>query len=119
MAIETCDFYQADRLLAEVNNGGDLVEITIRSVCKGMNRPMPLYRQITASRGKAVRAEPVAAAYEQHRVHHVGVLPGLEDEWTSWVPGVSRKSPNRIDAGVYVVTDLLLQKQGRRLGFSG
>jgi phage terminase large subunit-like protein len=119
-ALETCHDYEADRLLGEVNNGGDLVEITIRNVAKSMHVPMPLFYSISASKGKLVRSEPAAAMYQQHRVHHVGYLPGLEDEMTSHVfkQGATRKSPNRIDALTYVVTDLLLQRQGRKLGFS-
>ena len=61
---------------------------------------------VRASRGKAVRAEPIAAAYEQGRVHHVGEFPLLEEELTSWVPG-DRLSPNRLDAMVWSMTELM------------
>lgn len=100
--VVTC--YQAnnaDRIYAEKNFGGDMVESTIRNV----DRTVP-YQPVQASRGKAIRAEPIAALYEQRKIHHVGQLPGLEAEMISWVPGVSEWSPNRIDALVWVLTEL-------------
>lgn len=93
----------ADRIIAEVNNGGDLVESTIRTVDQNVS-----YRAIHAKKGKALRAEPVAALYEQKRVHHAGSFPELEDQMCTWVPGVSKKSPDRVDAMVYGITDLML-----------
>lgn len=63
---------------------------------------------MNASRGKAVRAEPVAAMYEQGKIHHVGRLDGLENEMITWQPGISSWSPNRIDALVWVLTELML-----------
>lgn len=94
--------YKADRLVAEVNQGGDLVEAVLRT--KQANVP---YKAVHASRGKWVRAEPVAALYEQGRVHHVGQFSALEDEMTRYVPGQS-SSPDRMDALVWALTDLLL-----------
>jgi hypothetical protein len=76
---------EADRIVAEVNNGGDLVEHTIRTV--DPNVPVTAVR---ASRGKATRAEPIAALYEQGRVHHVGVFPKLEDQMCTWVAGAGK-----------------------------
>src|ERR1700751_4438079 len=67
--------YKADRIVAEVNNGGDMVEATVRMVDANVS-----YAKVHASRGKAMRAEPVAALYEQHRAHHVGAFPTLEDQ---------------------------------------
>ena len=63
---------------------------------------------VTASRGKALRAEPIAALYEQLKIHHVGQFNALEDEMTSWQPGLSSFSPNRMDALVWVLTELML-----------
>jgi phage terminase large subunit-like protein len=118
-SLDVYDAYEADRIIAEVNNGGDLVEFALKAVCKAQGRPMPSFTQIHASRGKRVRMEPVHALYEQGMVHHVGTLPKLEDEMTSWVEGApGAKSPNRIDAMVYDVSEHLLRKQGRRLGYS-
>lgn len=93
--------YSGDRIVGEVNNGGDLIESLLRT--HDDNAP---YRSVTASRGKAVRAEPVAALYEQGRVHHVGSIPGLENEMTTWTPDGSDFSPNRMDALVWAITEL-------------
>lgn len=92
-----------DRIVAEVNNGGDLVEAVLRTV----DLSVPV-RKVHASRGKRVRAEPVAALYEQGRVHHVGGLPELEDQMTTWTPE-SSESPDRLDALVWAITDLAIE----------
>ncbi len=98
--------YKVDRIIGEVNNGGDLVEANIRAVAPNVS-----YRSVRASRGKMVRAEPVAALYEQRRVHHVGAFPNLEDEMCSYVPGNNMKSPDRMDAMVWAVTDLVVDPE--------
>ncbi len=90
-----------DRIIAEINNGGALVEAVLRTI-----DPNIPYTGIHASRGKRTRAEPISALYEQGRVHHVGFLPGLEDELCNWDPLVDTKSPNRLDALVWAVTAL-------------
>lgn len=92
--------WPADRIVAEVNNGGDLVEANIR-----VAEPGAPFSKVWASRGKITRAEPIATAYERGIVHHVGVFAQLEEEMTTYVPG--GKSPNRMDALVYGVTELL------------
>jgi phage terminase large subunit-like protein len=92
--------FAADRIVAEKNYGGDMVESTIRQVDANAS-----VKVITASRGKAQRAEPVAALYEQHRVHHVGAMPKLEDQMTTWTP-LDGTSPDRLDALVWAVTEL-------------
>ena len=89
------------RIHLTVNNGGDLVEANIRAV----NDRVPIVK-IHASRGKYVRAEPVAALYEQSRVKHLGFHRKLEDQQCQWVPGESTWSPNRVDALVWAVTEL-------------
>lgn len=91
--------WQADAIVAEVNNGGDMVEHTIRTV-----DPMARVITVRASRGKAVRAEPVAGLYQQKRCHHVGFFAELEDQQRNWVPGET--SPDRLDAAVWVFTEL-------------
>ena len=93
----------ADRVYAEKNFGGDMVEATIRTV-----DPSISYKSVTASRGKAVRAEPISALYEQGKVHHVGRLDALENEMVSWQPGISSWSPNRVDALVWVLSELMM-----------
>ena len=65
------------------------------------------YRAIRASRGKQARAEPIAALYEQGRVHHVGVFARLEDQMCGWVPGSAAPSPDRLDALVWCLTELM------------
>lgn len=92
---------KADRIVAEKNNGGDMVELTIQTV--DPNVPIKL---VWASRGKLTRAEPVAALYSQGKVSHVGHFSTLEDEMCTWVPG--RPSPNRMDALVWALTELML-----------
>jgi len=99
-AVDAYYKYSADRIVAEVNNGGDLVERLIRAVDD--NVP---YTAVTASRGKMVRAEPIAALYEQNKVRHVGSFPQLEDQMTTFVGGTN-KSPDRLDALVWALTEL-------------
>jgi hypothetical protein len=94
--------WNADRIVAETNYGGEMVEHTLRSVEE--NIP---FRAVSATRGKAIRAEPISAYYEKGMVHHVGMFPALEDEMTTWSPLTSKKSPNRVDALVWAFTDLL------------
>lgn len=93
---------EADLIIGEVNNGGDLIEMNIRLVDDTV-----AYKAVHASRGKQTRAEPVVNLYEQGRIHHYGMLPKAEDEMTSWVPGQG-KSPNRVDALVWAITELML-----------
>ena len=92
----------ADRIIAERNNGGDMVEAVLRSVA-----PDVPIQTVWASRGKQTRAEPVAALYEQGKVAHVGVFRDLENQMTTWMPGEG-KSPDRVDALVYALTSLML-----------
>ena len=100
----------ADRIVSEVNNGGDLVERNIRAVDANV-----AFQAVRASRGKYIRAEPVAALYEQGRVHHIGAFPELEDQMCGWTPQSTERSPDRLDALVWVVTALLLD-QGETSG---
>lgn len=99
--------WHADRIVAEVNNGGDMVEHVIRGVAKEMQVSVA-YKQVRASRGKHLRAEPVSALYEQGRVHHVGLLPLLEDQMCSWEPLPGMPSPDRLDALVWALTELMV-----------
>lgn len=96
--------HRADRVVAERNFGGDMVESILRST-----DPRVSYEGVTATRGKTLRAEPVAALYEQRLVHHVGEFGALEDEMMNWQPGDS--SPNRMDALVWAITALMLDTQ--------
>lgn len=92
---------KADRVVGEVNNGGDLVEAQLRIV-----DPNVSYRAVHASRGKRTRGEPVAALYEQGRVHHCGSFDHLEDQMITWVPDMADDSPDRADALVWAISDL-------------
>ncbi len=102
-AIQLYRRYCADRIVAETNQGGDLVEKTLRSV-----DPSIPYRGVHASRGKVTRAEPVSALYEQGRVHHVGVFGPLEDQLTSYDGSRGSSSPDRLDALCWAVHELML-----------
>jgi len=104
-AIELFAHVKGDRILAEVNNGGDMVETTLRSV-----QPNIPYAKVHASRGKRTRAEPISALYEQGLVHHVGVFPGLEDQMTTWDATDGSDSPDRVDALVWLLTWLMLYR---------
>ena len=100
--------YEADAIIGEVNNGGDMVEHTVRSmVDKGEDKPN--FQQVRATRGKLTRAEPISALYEKGQVHHVGAFKELEDQQTTWVPG--EKSPDRLDAAVWALWALMVQDE--------
>ena len=90
-------------MIAEGNQGGEMVSAVLRA-CGSSTLPV---RTVHASRGKATRAEPVAVLYEQGRVSHVGALARLEDQLTTWDPATASGSPDRLDALVYAVTELM------------
>jgi hypothetical protein len=93
--------YRANMIVAEANNGGEMVRLTIATV-----DPHVPVRLVHASRGKQTRAEPIASLYEKARAHHVGHFEALEDEMCLWLPGDD--SPNRMDALVWGLTELNL-----------
>lgn len=95
---------KADCIVAEANQGGDMVRFTLRTV----DARVPV-KLVHATRGKRVRAEPIAALDEQGRVHHVGALPALEDQLCNWVPDMPGDSPDRVDARVWALSDLMLR----------
>ena len=92
--------YKADLIVAEKNNGGEMGEAVIKQV-----DPIANVKLVHASRGKVTRAEPVSALSEQGRDHHVGLFPKMEDELCMWLPG--DPSPNRLDAKVWAITELM------------
>ena len=104
-AVALYDEYSADRIIAEINQGGQMVEHTIRTV-----RPNVPYRAVTATRGKAIRAEPIAALYERGKIVHYSNLSELEDQLCVFTIDFDRKaqgySPDRLDALVWAFTDL-------------
>jgi phage terminase large subunit-like protein len=102
VAVQAYRRWAADRIIAETNNGGDMVEAVIRSVDRSVS-----YRKVTATRGKVIRAEPIAALYEQGRAHHVGGFDRLEDQMIEFDPTIAQnKSPDRMDALVWAGTEL-------------
>jgi hypothetical protein len=105
-AVAQYNYYRAAAIIGEVNYGGAMVEYVIRSIDPGVN-----FVKASATRGKEVRAQPVASAYAQRKVHHVGYFPELEDEMTLMTDfGYhGQRSPNRLDAMVYAVQHLLLE----------
>ena len=100
-AIMLYNQYQCDKIIAEVNNGGQLVEHTLRT--QSENVP---YKSVHASRGKRTRAEPIASLYEQGKVHHVGNLERLENQLCNWEANSGDPSPDRLDALVWALTEL-------------
>jgi phage terminase large subunit-like protein len=99
---------KADAIVGEANYGGDMVQAVIRTAASAMGVTGVTYKAVHASRGKAVRAQPVAALYEQGRVSHCDVYPELEDELTQWTPE-SGRSPNRLDALVWALSELMVK----------
>ena len=101
------DFWKADRIIAESNQGGEMVERVLQVI-----RPRAPITLVHASRGKVTRAEPIAALYEQRRVHHVGMFPILEDQMTQFTSDFDRTqmgySPDRVDALVWAATELMV-----------
>lgn len=106
LACRLYDNYQANEIVCETNNGGDLVESNIKNYDDSVN-----IRQVKASRGKVLRAEPIAALYEQKKVIHCGKLHKLEQQMATWSPELSKKSPDRLDALVWGITRLSKRKR--------
>lgn len=109
LAVKLYGEWQADGIVAEVNNGGEMVGHTVATVTNDRGERIGArvpFRAVHASRGKRIRAEPIAALYEQGRIHHVGAFPGLEDQMCVWDAGTGETSPDRIDAMVWGFTDL-------------
>ncbi|HEV2575122.1 MAG TPA: terminase family protein [Beijerinckiaceae bacterium] len=106
-AVHAYQTWQADRIVAEINQGGAMVESTLRMV----DAKVP-YSAVHASRGKVTRAEPVSALYEQNRIHHVGAFSELEDQLCSFTSDFNRGSmgsPDRLDALVWAFTELIVE----------
>ena len=108
--VATYDRLEADRIVAERNFGADMVEHVIRQTDSSVS-----LKTVTASKAKLIRAEPIAALYEQGRVHHVRPFPELEEQMTTYVPGES-DSPDRMDAMVWAVTELLIDQEQGTIG---
>lgn len=105
-AVDLYEKREADRIVGEVNYGGDMVEHTVKAIDEDVR-----FKAVRATRGKAVRAEPISTLYEKGKVHHVGRdFAPLEDEMCTWIPDISSYSPNRMDALVWALTELMVRK---------
>lgn len=104
-AVDLYHRHKADRIVGERNFGGDMVRFTVATADK-----LAAFKEVVASRGKAVRAEPISALYEQGKVHHVGTFPDLEDQLCNFTPSgfLGEGSPDRADALVWAITELML-----------
>lgn len=105
--------YKADMVIGEVNNGGDLVEHTLRTTPGGLALP---FRSLHSSRGKRLRAEPVGALYEQHRIFHTQRFEELEEQMVTFNPEEG-ESPDRVDALVFALTYLIVERRIPRVRF--
>lgn len=105
LAIGAYNKHKADRVIGEANNGGDLIEQVLRTIDNTVS-----YSKVHATRGKTTRAEPVQALYEQRKVKHVGSLAALETQMTNWAAKEGEKSPDRVDALVWAVTELIINE---------
>ena len=106
-AVDRYHHHRADRVIGERNYGGDMVRFTIATADRNV-----AFKEVVASRGKAVRAEPISALYEQGRVHHVGDFPDLEDQMCNFTASgyVGEGSPDRADALVWALTELMIEQ---------
>ncbi|MDT8328347.1 MAG: phage terminase large subunit [Roseovarius sp.] len=104
-AVDAYHRHGADRIIGERNYGGDMVRFTVSTADK-----RAAFKEVVASRGKAVRAEPISALYEQGRVHHVGDFPDLEDQMCNFTSAgyIGEGSPDRADALVWAMTELMI-----------
>lgn len=112
--VQLYDAWEADKIIGEVNNGGDWIGTTVQQTAKTMGlmgerkSGSVNYGAVHASRGKATRAEPISALDERGLIHHVGLHPELEDQMTTWDPKEVGPSPDRMDARVWALTELMI-----------
>ncbi len=122
--VQLYDTHLANAVVVETNNGGDMIELVIRTAAEAMHRQgerpnkIVTIRKVHASRGKYTRAEPVSALYDQGRVHHLGVHAKLEDQMCSFVPGELDGPDDRLDAMVWAITHLMLKHETKPTGNS-
>jgi predicted phage terminase large subunit-like protein len=105
-AVQAAKAHKADAIVAEKNQGGDMVEAVIRQVDRNIRVIL-----VNATKGKAVRAEPIYGLYEQGRIWHVGQHPKLEQQMVTFNPDSNKDSPDRVDALVWGFSELMLKKQ--------
>ena len=105
-ALVAYNLFEADVIVGEVNNGGEMVEAVIQGAARERGMKRVPFKAVRATRGKQLRAEPVSNLYQQQQIHHVGTFPTLEDQQCNWLPG--DKSPDRLDANVWGITEILI-----------
>src|SRR5882762_2846104 len=104
-AVKAYDIFQADCIVGEVNNGGEMVGTIVRNIAKEKKLGNIKFKAVRATRGKQLRAEPISDLYQRALIHHVGVFPDTEDQQCNWCPG--ERSPDRLDANVWAFTELM------------
>jgi phage terminase large subunit-like protein len=107
VAIRAYLLYEADLIVGEVNNGGDMIEAILRRMAKDFGLARIPYEAVRATRGKQLRAEPISICYQRGEIHHVGTYADMEDQQCNWVPGM--RSPDRLDALVWACTKLMIE----------
>jgi phage terminase large subunit-like protein len=105
---------EADTIVAEGNQGGDMVKQTIESFVKAEGLPHVNVKVVWARHGKQARAEPIASRYEQGKVHHIGTFAMLESQMVTWEPESKQPSPDRLDAMVWALTELMISHVKRQ-----
>lgn len=95
-------------VVVETNQGGAMAKLIINQTARELALPVPTVREVWATGSKMARAEPIGSAYERGRIHHVNILPEYESQLTEWVEKESGYSPDRMDAGVWALTSLLI-----------
>lgn len=100
--------YEADTVVGEINNGGEMIEAVIRNIAKEKGMKHVPFIAVRATRGKQLRAEPISDLYQRDQVHHVGRFVDTEDQQCNWVPGM--RSPDRLDGLVWAITNLMVGK---------
>jgi phage terminase large subunit-like protein len=119
VVLDAYDHHEADAIVFETNQGGDLVLDNIRNACRALKREIPKLIGVRASKGKALRAEPIAGLYEQKLCHHAGHFPDLERQMLRYDPlDPTQKSPDRLDALVWALTELSSGRQPMKIAES-
>ena len=108
-ALTAYNIFEADCIVGEINNGGDMIAAVIHSKAKEQDMKCVNFKSVRATRGKQLRAEPISSLYQRDLIHHVGVFPNTEDQMCNWVPG--QKSPDRLDANVWSFTELMVSNE--------
>jgi phage terminase large subunit-like protein len=106
-ALTAYTLFQADAIVGEINNGGEMIEAIIRNIAKEQDMGHVPFISVRATRGKQLRAEPISDLYQRDQIHHVGTFPDTEDQQCNWIPGM--RSPDRLDANVWAFTELMVK----------